>query len=337
MLPFAVATRGATIPGTVAKPFYAREISNLKLAIAPFQLIPGVHLLPVPSELSREIDRRVSRLGFRYPDVGVLIEQEPGGSPDQWPNGEPDWATVIVPGALLLSVDRRLCFGPRFQVTLPDSRLDPVLDLPVIHYDRLYSGGLPPASARVIKLESADVPVLRTTVEQLAAHWISVRNAAGKEPLAAAYNRFIRACLDDRDDDALIDLSIALEGLYLDGDSDKGRLIARRGATFVGPDPATRAVEYRQLRAFYKARNAILHDGVRSPAVSAQGQTFDLPQLVAAGFDHVRAAIRKILGIPPPPLPKTTFIARVKASETSLASELDGLDNAIGSMSVIDT
>jgi hypothetical protein len=127
----------------------------------------------------------------------------------------------------------------------------------------------------------------------------------------------------------------ALEALYLDGDSDKGRLVARRGASFVGSDAATRAIQYRQLRAVYKARNAIMHDGFQSPAVSVQRQIADLPALLAAGFDHVGAAIQKILQTPTP-IAKAVFLGSVKTAEAKLDAELGTLDTGIGAMPVTD-
>ena len=59
--------------------------------------------------------------------------------------------------------------------------------------------------------------------------------------------------------DAIIALSIALEALYLDRDPDKGESLARRGSAFLGVDEPSRQHHYIHLRAFYRARNQIVH------------------------------------------------------------------------------
>ena len=63
--------------------------------------------------------------------------------------------------------------------------------------------------------------------------------------------------------DRFIDLRIALEALYLDGDSerDKSRRIAKRGAWYAGGSSEARSENHAALRAAYRVSSAAVHAG----------------------------------------------------------------------------
>jgi len=189
----------------------------------------------------------------------------------------------VLPVALWLCVSEKLRFGP-VVVRFGDGGL--------ISYDRIQTfserGHQGPDD---FMLTPQDMSTLQSISSQAAHYWT-------QSLFATMRDRFVRACTDRLPDDAIIDLSVAIESLYLDNDQNKGRNAARRGATFVSPS-ATLAHEYVKLRAFYLARNMILHEGVQAPVINLRdGIQFDTTAIRDVGFAHLRTALKVLLASP---------------------------------------
>lgn len=96
-------------------------------------------------------------------------------------------------------------------------------------------------------------------------------------------------------------LTIALESIFLIGESNKAFELAKRVADFLSHDNHHEDDIYREVFALYKYRNAIVHDGNQAPVVQVtESRTgiqfeFNCTDLTRSGYNTVRRCMRKIL------------------------------------------
>ncbi|MFH1560130.1 MAG: hypothetical protein ABID84_01785 [Chloroflexota bacterium] len=164
--------------------------------------------------------------------------------------------------------------------------------IPMVLIPRLAREGLfGPPNQYLIR--EADVVPLKTLFEQL--------GAATDAPLVPTLIRWFHKAVEDSalPADAVINLIVALEALFLDGDYKKAVTLAERGAVFLGIDGPTREKHFVNLHALYRARNKVLHEGNEYPTVQlTTGREITIVELQEYGFAYVRDALRKMLEAP---------------------------------------
>ncbi len=193
------------------------------------------------------IDAAVPHIGSRWSHDSWAI-QSIGGNSFGYPTADGTWGGTILPIALFMVHGPIFRFGPMVVVDT-DGGLEPRVQLH--RRDRLSTWER--GHWRRVSIADSQMDDVRVVLANLIDHWMVA------SPVTSARQRYARACIDDDIDDALLDLSIALETLYLNRrDVQKGRPGGRRGASFVAPsDPIKRRSDYELLRAFYEARNGL--------------------------------------------------------------------------------
>lgn len=112
--------------------------------------------------------------------------------------------------------------------------------------------------------------------------------------LTGAIRRFGYAGERTRDDDKLIDLSIAAEALFLPQEQQElAHKLASRAAWFLRPRGAHRMELYRQFKHAYRARGALVHGDVPRNLHLADGSNATLATLTAEFEEFAREAILK--------------------------------------------
>jgi hypothetical protein len=101
-----------------------------------------------------------------------------------------------------------------------------------------------------------------------------------------AVSRFTSTTERQNPTDRLIDASIGLENLFLQGTNDELSFrLALRAAWFLGQSANERREIFGQLKKVYDSRSRVVHGGVQAPAE---------PDIVDAAVDSLRRVLRKI-------------------------------------------
>jgi hypothetical protein len=101
-----------------------------------------------------------------------------------------------------------------------------------------------------------------------------------------AVSRFTSTTERQNPSDRLIDASIGLESLLLQGSNDELSFrLALRGAWLLGQSANERSEIFGQLKKVYDSRSRVIHGGIQAPAE---------PAIVDAAVDSLRRALRKI-------------------------------------------
>lgn len=292
---------------------YIREIYNLQLLQGPQDFGLGIELSPLPYEISELMDKtaRIGLLG-RWQLQYWMIQAEPSSAAD-YIDGDPSGGLRVLPTALLIMVSPLLKFGPAIHLRIGDD----AKELAAIVYDRLCTL-LPHCKPDDFIINNNDLTVLRQLFAQLAKNWKA-------SILEISIDRFIRACSDKLVEDAIIDLSIALEYIYLDNDPEKGENIARRAAVFIGKYPPEREEIYVNVRTFYWGRNKIMHkDIVRPTVILKNNRTIDSNQMQYIGFYILSKTFIELLN-DPYLLNKTKgqLVSEFKTNADALKAEFD--------------
>lgn len=95
-------------------------------------------------------------------------------------------------------------------------------------------------------------------------------------------------------------LTVALECFFLDQERNKSEELAKRVADFLAEDSDSEDTTYQQIFALYKARNAVVHDGIERPVVvltdsSGELVKFDCASLTEKGSIILRRCAMKML------------------------------------------
>lgn len=301
---------------TVSRHVYIREIYNLQCITdpKPQHLGRGMKLTPVPNDIAELIDSRVPQVGGRWANIQSWMIEAVPASKANWIDGDPAGGLRVLPIAMVITVSPRLKFGPSIFLEIENNDKRIAVQL----YDQIHTLWRAHCKPDDFRIDSATIEDLRRTFKQLINHW-------GETILIIPLDRFVRACSDKRADDAIIDLSVALEYLYVDGKEAKGENIARRGACLVGTNVQERERTYVDLRAFYCARNLILHEGIPSPSLRLKhGRILGADYWRDTGFSHLATAFKKMLGDPKlASKTKKEFVGELKKYQTTLKTEFD--------------
>lgn len=155
-------------------------------------------------------------------------------------------------------------------------------------YDQLYTIGRMQLQEEYITIDEGIIEELKPFFEKVIDNWL-------EDLLVIPKDRFVRACCDNRDDDGIIDLSIAIESLYGANKND----ISCRVASFIGSNSQERERIYSNITTLFWARNKILHEGVSSPNISLEdGRNLDIKQIFYDGCLHCAQVIRKLIETP---------------------------------------
>jgi hypothetical protein len=263
---------------------YIREIFNLECLIGPQDFGRGVKLIPLSSDLAEIIDKSIHRLYGRWLDKQYwVINCEPLSKSDLI-DGDPAGGLRILPVLMLIIISPFLKFGPSIFLKIEEGKTENV----AILYDQLHTltAHIPPGDfITLINDETKELhEIFDKLVENLFPNILDIPR-----------DRYLRACLDKKEDDGIIDLSIALESLY--GGNKDG--IARRGASFMGASHQEREKIYSDLVALFWARNKILHEGIAYPNITLEdGRVLDVKGIRNGGFYHCAQALKKMLTEP---------------------------------------
>ena len=143
-----------------------------------------------------------------------------------------------------------------------------------------------------VRVTNNDLRVPRLTLDQLQKAWdihhALERRSRSDNRFRIAVSRWMRSIRPDLEQsDHFIDLRIALEALYLDGDPGEQTFrLAIRGAWHLGSDSAMRTDIRKKLTEFYRLASRVVHGTVPS-----QG-----PELLSEARKLCRMGILKAIG-----------------------------------------
>ena len=260
---------------------YIREIYNLECSIGPQDFGRGVELIPLSTDIAELIDKSTNRLYGRWQDKQYwVINCEPLSESDLI-DGDPAGGLRILPIVMLILISPLLKFGPSFFLKIEAGKTELVATL----YDQLHTLPVPIPPNEFVRLLDEELKGLYEIFDKLVENLFP-------NILDIPRDRYLRACLDKREDDGIIDLSIALESLYR-GNKDS---IVRRGASFIGASHQERERIYSDLVALFWARNKILHKGIAYPNITLEDRrVLDVKGIRNGGFDHCAQALKKML------------------------------------------
>jgi len=135
--------------------------------------------------------------------------------------------------------------------------------------------------------------------DELRAFWAERRATFSGPPLEYALSSFSLGCSRGYTEQALVDLTIAAEALFLGDVNDELKYrVALRAAFFVADNPAERERVYDSVRDAYDVRSWIVHGKSRKVPTSLTRDASKQPNvalaLMASGFqDTMRLALRK--------------------------------------------
>lgn len=127
-------------------------------------------------------------------------------------------------------------------------------------------------------------------------HIAALRSASKDVQLANRRFNFIY----DRDivEDALVDLVVALESLFLEEETaELGYRMAMRVAGLLHETGAERQTTFELIHKAYQTRNRIVHGGVPPLKITVHGEPIEFEKFVSLVEDHVRQSIRKVLAM----------------------------------------
>lgn len=144
--------------------------------------------------------------------------------------------------------------------------------------------------ATTYDLGADDVAALTETWGQL-----SDEGVKRHKELGVALRRYSDAADRERRDDALIDLMIAAEALFLPGIRDELKYrLALRAAFFIAEDMGlSRRDVFSHMSRAYNARSILAHGGSLRDLKLADGTHVPLDEFVRVTTDHLRVALRK--------------------------------------------
>jgi hypothetical protein len=263
---------------------YIREIYNLECSIGPQDFGHGVKLIPLSSDIAELIYKYTHRLYERMYDKEYwMINCEPLCKSDLI-DGDSAGGLRILPEVMLMVISPFLKFGPSIFLRIEEGKTE----LVEISYDQLHTLTPHIHIDNFVGLSNDNIGELKEIFEKLLQNLFP-------NILDIPRDRYLRACSDKREDDGIIDLSIALESLYM-GNKDS---IARRGASFIGASPQEREKIYSDLVALFWARNKILHKGIACPNITLEdGRVLDVKEIRNGGFYHCAQALKKMLTEP---------------------------------------
>lgn len=258
---------------------YIREIYNLECSVGPQDFGRGVKLIPLSSDIAGIIDKSIHRLYGRRPDKQYwVINCEPLSKSDSV-GGDPAGGLRLLPAVMLIVISPFLKFGPSVFFKIEEGKTELVATV----YDQLHTLGPDIHVYDFVALSNEKTGELKEIFEKLLQNLFP-------NILDIPRDRYIRGCLDKKDDDGIIDLAIALESLY------GGKNIACRGASFIGASHQEREKIYTDISAIFWARNKILHEGVAYPNVTLEdGRVLDVREIRNGGFYHCAQALKKML------------------------------------------
>ena len=150
-----------------------------------------------------------------------------------------------------------------------------------------------------------DCPVLRPAALDEAREAFSNRESARYQRmapfvirLAEALGRDGRFALHDK----VLDVVIALEGMYELPKWNKSRKLKDRVSGFLGTDADDRQRVKESVRTLYEARSDIVHSGSREPSPFRNGAAF------VTGFDLAQKSLFKLLREGPPKIGKSRWL-----------------------------
>jgi hypothetical protein len=271
-----------------------REIFNLQCTAGTQELGYNVALLPISEDLISVIDQRVTRLGGRWdPDtlqpwmLRTEYSVSDGGASSQQALNNALLAILLVlrPNASLPLPASIVKFGPFLHLESEDGEGWKIV---VIHWDQFSSIVRDHTRPDQFSITEEDIVEVRRNFEQLM-KW-------GAATLEVPLDWFVRACTDQKSENAIIDVSIALECLY----SSNAESRACEGACFVGKNSAEREQIYEKLLVLKKARAQIMHEGITSPEImlKSDGSVMRERQMRDFGISYLALALKKILNAP---------------------------------------
>jgi hypothetical protein len=260
---------------------YIREIYNLECSIGPQDFGRGVKLIPLSSDIAEIIDKSTHRLYGRWHDKQYwVINCEPLSDLDLI-DGDPAGGLRILPAVMLIVISPFLEFGPSISLKIEEGKTELVATV----FDQLHTLTPHIHLYDFVGLSDEKTGELKENFEKLLQNLFP-------NILDIPRDRYIRGCLDKKDDDGIIDLAIALESLY-GGNKEN---IARRGASFIGASHQEREKNYTDLAVLFWARNKILHEGIAYPNITLEnGRTLDVKEIRNGGFYHCAQALKKML------------------------------------------
>jgi hypothetical protein len=263
---------------------YMREIFNLECFSGPQDFGRGVRMIPLSKDDAGLFDNSIPRFHGRWADRQYwIIKAEPLSKSDLI-DGDPAGGLRVLPILMLILISPHLKFGPSVFLKIEAGKTEVV----AVVYDQLHIVSPHVTPNDFVKLNEVGIDKLREVFEKL------VHNLFANI-LDIPRDRYVRACLDRRADDGIIDLSIALESLY-GGKKDE---IARRGASFLGSDVHERELIYTDLLVLFWARNKILHEGIVDPNITLEdGRKLDPNKIINNGFLHCANILKKMLDYP---------------------------------------
>jgi hypothetical protein len=99
-------------------------------------------------------------------------------------------------------------------------------------------------------------------------------------------------------EDALVDLVIALESLFLEEETaELGYRMAMRVAGLLHDRGAERQTTFELIQKAYQTRNRIVHGGVPPLKIKVHEESIEFEKFISLVEDHVRQSIRKLLGM----------------------------------------
>ncbi len=144
--------------------------------------------------------------------------------------------------------------------------------------------------ATAYEVDAEAVAAFRESWGQLASEGVRRQRELG-----VALRRFSDAGDRDRDDDALIDLMIAAEAMFLPNVRDELKYrLALRAAFFIAAEMGlSRREVFSHMKRAYDARSVLAHGGVLADLKLADGTHVALGEFVRVTTDHLRTALRK--------------------------------------------
>ena len=119
-------------------------------------------------------------------------------------------------------------------------------------------------------------------------------NAKDRRKLLIAIDRWIKSKSSGSEADAIIDVGIALEALYVTEDRRIRELLSKRASLYL-EDVSPQKTLQDEFKAIYKLRSDIVHSNVVREKVAVEDRCVPIPDLVARAQDLCQKSIVKII------------------------------------------
>jgi len=258
---------------------YIREILNLECSAGTQDFGRGVKLIPLSNNIAKLIDDTIPRLHGRWFDKQYWIIHC-----EHLSETDPAKGLRVLPVIMLIIISPYLKFGPSCFIKIENGNIE----VCSVEFDQLHTIMAHITPNDFVNIDNIKAKEIGETFQKLAANLFS-------NILEIPRDRFVRACMDKKYDDSIIDISISLESLY-GGNKDN---IPRYGASFIGKDAKEREINYANLATLLWARNKVIHEGVAFPNITLEdGRKLDTKQIRHMGFEHCAKALRKMIENP---------------------------------------